>query len=333
MSNLVNLQKEISPPRGVICPVCASSLVDAAIPNALDHITKENFKILSCRSCSLSFTYPAPDDMEKYYPRQYRGYSALTKIMLQLLYRVRVKYWVKAFAKPGKALEIGCGTGVMLVELKKRGWAVTGIERTESVAAYARDNFGLNVLSCGLEALPKEERFDLVILFNALEHMKDPLTVLRECSARLRPNGQLLISVPNFDSYQARFESKWLHLDVPRHLFHFTPVSMVNILGRAGLKKQSVKFVSFEHDPFGWIQSSINKITGSRTILTRYLMGLEKFSFSVAISFFLGFLLVIPAVFLSLFSWVNKKGAIMHVVAVLSANRGSSDDLVKGGMR
>lgn len=304
------------------CPVCGSSEIEEIIPKAPDYITAEVFKVIGCQGCDVNFTYPVPADVGAYYPSKYRGYNPFLLAVLRWFYLMRVKKWLKTVGGPGAALEVGCGLGLMLDILRRKGWEVTGIERTEEMAAKVRDNLGLNVISGDFTRLPKTHSFDLIVLFNVLEHMPNPQIVLKECAQRLKTGGFLIISVPNFDSWQARFNSHlWLHLDPPRHLVHFTPQSLENNLAMAGLAVHSVQFASFEHDPFGWIQSGINKIIGSQNNLTRYLMGIEHFNFRVGISIIFGLLMAIPAVFLSMASWVMKKGALMQVTAVLSDER------------
>jgi len=299
------------------CPICESLEVIDVIPRVNDHITGDIFQILGCKSCGVCFTYPVPDNMELYYPSEYRGYGALAKAVLRTFYRFRVRRWMKMIGKPGMVLEIGCGEGLMLDTLRQKGWKVMGIERTEAMAVYARDTLGLDIVSGGIELVPGEKNFDLIILFQVLEHMHNPQSILKECAARLKPGGFLIINVPNFDSWQARFGGNvWLHLDPPRHLFHFSPKSLTQILRTIGLDIHDVKFISFEHDTFVWIQTAINKIIGHYNVLTRYLMGIEKLNFYVVISVVLGLLMVIPSIFLSVVSWVMSKGALTQVVAV-----------------
>lgn len=314
----VNNKVEVRTTKTKECPICGSSEIKDVISRANDYITGDLFQILGCKVCGICFTYPMPYDIESYYPSNYRAYGPHVTRLLRTFYDFRVRKWMKMRDSPGTALEIGCGAGLMLDALRRRGWQVMGLERTEAMAAYTRDTMGLNVISGRFESMAKEMRFDLIILFNVLEHMKDPLSILKECAARLKPGGVILINVPNFDSWQAYLNRPlWLHLDPPRHLFHFAPKSLANVLWMAGLKVSDVSFVSFEHDPYGWIQSAINKITGTHNLLTRYLMGIEGYNQKVIISVILGVLIAIPAVFLSMASWIMKKGALMQVVAVL----------------
>lgn len=308
------------------CPICGSTEIEDIIPRANDHITGDFFQILGCRSCEVCFTYPAPDDMEPYYPSKYRGYGPFVMRLLRTFYSFRVGKWTRMIGRPGAALEIGCGAGLMLDALRLKGWQVMGVERTEAMASYARDTLGLNVITGGLEAIPKKPCFDLIILFQVLEHLHNPFLTLKECAARLKPGGLVIINVPNIDSLQARcFGPLWLHLDPPRHLFHFSPNSLANIVRMAGLEVSNVSFVSLEHDPYGWVQSTINRITGSYNVLTRYLMGIEVSNRQIIISVILGALLAVPSVILSMITWIIGRGALMQIVATAPIKHGATN--------
>jgi len=298
------------------CSICGSTDQRPLYPDTSDHITGDPFSIVQCKECKTGFTHPVPENLNRYYPSQYRGYGGLTAAVLRTLYRIRARGWAKLKSSPGSILEIGCGPGLMLETFKSLGWTVQGIERTESVAEYARNELGIPVISDGIEKLPRQPSFDLIVMFNVLEHLPDPNAILDECVARLNPGGFLIINVPNLNSWQARFGgARWVHLDPPRHLIHFTPASLKRLLKNKGLEIDDVSFISWEHDPFGWLQSAINKFTGSYNVLTRYLMGMETMSGQVLVSLAWAGLLAVPSVMLAVVSWTEGNGALMQVCA------------------
>jgi SAM-dependent methyltransferase len=185
------------------------------------------------------------------------------------------------------------------------------------MAERARSVPGVEIVTTSIESLPADTRFDLIILFQVLEHIGEPVKLLNECAKRLQHGGKLIINVPNFASWQSRFAGpKWLHLDVPRHLNHFTPESIAETLGRAGLKLDQLRFASLEHDPYGWVESAISRISGRTNRLTRFLMGLDPFGPALFFSFVLGAILIAPALVVAGISWLAGKGALMEVVAV-----------------
>jgi SAM-dependent methyltransferase len=208
----------------------------------------------------------------------------------------------------------------MLAAFKRRGWRALGTERNEMAAEAARLSLGADMVATSVDELPTSARFDLIILFQVLEHIGEPLSLLRECCTRLAPGGRLITNVPNFSSWQSRFgRSKWFHLDVPRHLVHFTPQTLAATLDRAGLELADMSFASLEHDPYGWVESTINRLTGRANTLTRFVMGLVPFGPQVLLSLVLCAVLAAPALLLSVASWLARRGALMEAIAVMSA--------------
>jgi SAM-dependent methyltransferase len=297
------------------CPVCDSTQVSEAF-RASDYVTSDEFRILQCERCTVAFTHPIPADLGRYYPTTYRDYKPVVLSILSAFYRVKARQWSYLFPQPGEALEVGCGPGIMSNVLQQLGWKVTGLERTEEAAEVGRRLFGLNVLAAEVEDLPAIRQYDLIILFQVLEHMADPVAIVSECERRLKPGGKIIISVPNFNSWQSHFgKAAWLHLDVPRHLFHFSATSLDVLLKRAGLAGVSADYVSVEHDPYGWVQTILNKFVRPHNALLRYLMRLDPFTPAAAISLGAGGVLAVPAALASLASWAVSRGAIISVCA------------------
>ena len=169
------------------------------------------------------------------------------------------------------------------------------------------------------DALGASARFDLIILFQVLEHLAEPLVTLRRSARLLERGGVMVVAVPNIASWQARlFGRSWFHLDVPRHLHHFSPAALACAFEKAGLTVVRTRFVSLEHDPYGWVQSVLNRIGFRQNLLTRLLMGMGREEVSIATvvpMVALSALLVIPSVALSVCSWVAGSGAIMEMWA------------------
>jgi SAM-dependent methyltransferase len=302
------------------CPVCGASVGRPIYAEARDPITLDTFRVVGCSSCGVACTTPRPYLLDRYYPIQYRAYGSVVTRVLSALYNLRVSRWTRLKPCGGSVLEVGCGPGLMLAAFKRHGWRALGIERNEAAAETGRRFLQVEIVSTPIEALPASTRFDLIIMFQVLEHISEPVTLLRECAQRLAPGGHLIMNVPNFSSWQARFAgSKWLHLDVPRHLVHFTPQTLAATLQRAGLRLTEISFASLEHDPYGWVESTINRLTGRANTLTRFLMGLDAFGPAVLLSFLLGAILAPPALLLSVASWVARRGALMEATAIISA--------------
>lgn len=302
------------------CRLCRSSDISLLFKQVQDYISGELFDVRRCNRCGVAFTHPQPVSIHRFYPTYYRRYGRLAYATLGFLYRWRARSWVHTLGSSGMALEVGCGDGWMLRALREQGWKVVGNERTVQSTLFAATVNGLPVFVGGLEALKPEARFDLIILFQVLEHLADPLGTLQECVRLLRPGGALVVAVPNIESWQARVSGpSWFHLDVPRHLFHFSPLSLSYVLERAGLDVAAIHFVSLEHDPYGWVQSVLNRAGLPQNLLTRLLMGGAEPGTATSLAgmgtVLLSVLLLGPCVLLAMCSWTARAGALMELRA------------------
>jgi len=126
-----------------------------------------------------------------------------------------------------RALEIGCSHGSRMVALKELGWNVFGIERSPKVAEKARGK-GLSVRTGNLDDFDfMNEPFDAIIMNMVLEHMPNPGETVNRISRWLKPNGELLISVPDFNGVESKwFKTYHYGMQVPTHLTHFTPQTL-----------------------------------------------------------------------------------------------------------
>jgi SAM-dependent methyltransferase len=303
-------QEELAP-----CPVCSAKIGHCLYREARDYVTEESFQVRVCDTCQTAFTFPVPSALDLYYPARYRRYAGPVVAALKALYRIRVSGWHKRSSQPGWALELGCGDGLMLQALAKFGWQVIGTERTEESSRFARD-LGIEVLVESHDAWPSDRRFDLIIMFQVLEHFPNPVQQLIRCREVLSDGGRIIVGVPNFDSWQSRWSREhWFHLDVPRHLVHLSPSALRAAAGQAGLTVESLSFRSFEHDPYGWIQSCLN-VYGNNNRLTRLLMGMTRFRPKDMLILLAAACLAPPALLLAMVSWGLERGAMMEATLV-----------------
>lgn len=140
---------------------------------------------------------------------------------------------------PGRVLEVGCGEGALLDDLKKRGWSVEGQEVDENAAKHARQIYGLDVHVGDLVELALEAgRYDAIVMTHVLEHVHDPRALLAECRRLLAPGGRVVIATPNPNSYgHAKFGASWRGLEPPRHLHLFPPAAAARLAELAGFDK------------------------------------------------------------------------------------------------
>jgi 2-polyprenyl-3-methyl-5-hydroxy-6-metoxy-1,4-benzoquinol methylase len=240
-----------------------------ALFTARDYISGDRFNVRLCRQCSLVRTSPAPDDAEKqrYYPPAYYGDGRRYVFPVDhLLNRLQARRSVRIHAangnRPGRVLDVGCGRGLLLNQLRKLGWTVTGTELSDGAARFARDVLQLDVKVGDLRHLHFERgTFDAVVLWHVLEHVDDPAVLLRDVYRLVRPGGFVLLAVPNFGSIEAKLtRAGWFHLDVPRHVSHFTPETLVRMLEAEGFTSERITYFSPEYDYFSFVQSMLNRL-------------------------------------------------------------------------
>lgn len=144
--------------------------------------------------------------------------------------------------KRGRLIDVGCGNGQFLVLMRDLGWEVLGVEPDMEAARVAEEKFGLTVIPSTLEeAKLPDASADAITMHHVIEHVYNPISLLRECWRVLRPGGTLVIVTPNLSSLGRRlFGSSWRGWEVPRHLFVFSPKSLKTCVGLVGLRVRTI---------------------------------------------------------------------------------------------
>jgi SAM-dependent methyltransferase len=216
--------------------------------------SEEFFTLVRCTVCGLVFINPRPakDEMAQYYPGEYRPRKTIETLQRE---RRKKKYsrernyyffrnpWYIDFPAGSKVLDIGCGSGELMLLLEQLRCETYGIDVDDITGTYLRDTLNLNVETRDIDnGSPfRDEFFDNVIMRHSLEHFHNPLRVLQEVKRIMKPEGLLIIGVPNLDSVVAKLTGTyWKDLDIPRHLFHFTPVTIDALVRRAGFSLQKI---------------------------------------------------------------------------------------------
>jgi 2-polyprenyl-3-methyl-5-hydroxy-6-metoxy-1,4-benzoquinol methylase len=143
--------------------------------------------------------------------------------------------------KPGKILDVGCGTGDFLNRIRGLGWSVEGTELDGEAVINTRKKYGLNVHQGDLDdiILP-ENHYNAVTLSHVIEHVYDPIETIKKCRRILKPGGVLVLVTPNIDSFGHKlYKSNWLLLDPPRHLHMFSSITLNDIALKAGFNNIS----------------------------------------------------------------------------------------------
>jgi SAM-dependent methyltransferase len=136
------------------------------------------------------------------------------------------------------------------------------VELSPLAASHARDVLSLDVRTGDFlaQSFPSEH-FEAVIFWHSLEHMEEPMRALERAWEILKPGGLLVVTVPNIASIQAASAGReWFHLDVPRHYVHFSARGLYDALRQRGFRVLSVAHFSLEQNPYGWIQSLLNRV-------------------------------------------------------------------------
>ena len=141
------------------------------------------------------------------------------------------KYALKNEKKPGKILDIGTAGGSFLHVAKQAGWEVHGLELNKWLCNWAKEHYDLDIQSGTLfEQHYPDNTFDVITLWDVLEHVPDPSAILQECNRILKEGGVIALNVPDSASWMAKIlQSKWVFL-LSVHLYYFTPSTMKKIL-------------------------------------------------------------------------------------------------------
>jgi SAM-dependent methyltransferase len=187
-----------------------------------------------------------PEELSDAYAVEYAPYRAgwkqsgwpLWKILRELTIFRRMKR-LSRYAKGNKLLEVGSGAGDFLYASHRAGWTVAAVEYSEELVNILRSELSLDVRSGELESgLWEPASFDVVALWNVIEHVPDPLETLRLVSSYLRPGGTVFLQFPTVDgiSVGRRFRQNWELLDQPRHLHFLGRRSLSMLCDKAGLE-------------------------------------------------------------------------------------------------
>ena len=201
-------------------------------------VSGETFELVHDTDSDFLKTFPQPkiEELPKYYESQeYISHTDEKRGLISSLYQLVKKWSLQKKAKlilqqlgdVGSLLDVGAGTGDFLKVAKVKGWQVHGMEPNKNAAKLALEK-GID-LKASLNDF-EGKQFDVVTLWHVLEHIPDLEETILKLAALVKPQGALIIAVPNFKSFDAKHYGKfWAAYDVPRHLWHFSKESMKNL--------------------------------------------------------------------------------------------------------
>ena len=273
------------------CDLCGSEASEEVL-SGHDRLTglPGTFRFVRCSKCGLIRQNPrlTRAALLQYYPESYPSFAesigSRAGILRHIDYRVgqlrRVRL-VRRLCRTGRVLDVGCGTGDFLFEMGKlRGWQVLGVEPNRYACRHAQHLLSDGVI-CGTlsNAAIADNSFDIVTLWNTLEHVHDPKSNLHQANRVLRPDGFLLVSVPAASSLLCRWSGAyWAEWDLPRHLHIFSRNTIEALLEETGFGLEAVHRSSSEYRVLrmtveGWVgeQVSSNSIRRAIGLLLRFL--------------------------------------------------------------
>lgn len=277
------------------CPMGCANAQDEFVIAGRDrlHNLPGEFTVVRCNGCGLMRTDPRPtlETMGYFYPRDYSPHQRRPGKKLTVRDRIAgrahrlLNAWRIPNMPPGRLLEFGCGPGSYLLWMANMGWSTAGIETSRSAGEAAR-SLGFPVHIGPLEtAPPPQAPYDLSVGWMVLEHLHDPVKALRNLADWTPDGGWLAISVPNAASREfSLFGDSWFALQVPTHLYHFTPATIRSLLKKGGWVQRRI-FQQRNVDNL--IASCGNLLEGNsdRKIFQRLSRSLLSFPTNVALHF------------------------------------------------
>jgi 2-polyprenyl-3-methyl-5-hydroxy-6-metoxy-1,4-benzoquinol methylase len=208
-----------------------------------DHsVSGEEFQLIYNEELDMLETFPQPkaEKLSDYYESEdYISHTDTKRNVLEFVYhavrQIALKRKLKLInsfnSETKQLLDIGCGTGDFLETALKSNWTITGIEPNAQARAITNSKTNNAVFETEQLDKLKPNSFDVITLWHVLEHLPDLEQQIKLFKSLLKPNGTLVIAVPNFKSYDAHYyKSFWAAYDVPRHLWHFSKTAISELV-------------------------------------------------------------------------------------------------------
>ncbi|MCH9660858.1 MAG: class I SAM-dependent methyltransferase, partial [Bacteroidetes bacterium] len=215
-------------------------------------VSGEDFSLRRNTTYGYLETHPQPrmDELSGYYEsEEYISHTDSKKGVMSFLYQTIKNYSLKRKLRlinrwndgPGSILDVGAGTGEFLKVAQEGNWKVSGVEVNKKAIVLAQKK-GV-ALSQNLDDV-LDQRFDVITLWHVLEHLPNLESQIEKLHSLLNDTGVLIIAVPNFKSYDAKYYKEfWAAFDVPRHLWHFSEQSMKKLLSRRFVLRKTLPMI------------------------------------------------------------------------------------------
>jgi len=228
----------------VNCLICNSVQSKPFYQDVPDRFNPDKtYREVICSQCGFVYLSPRPIeeemshfyDLQDYHPHHLSETSFFDRIYARVRNRnsQNKQNLITKYCPSGHLLDIGCGTGEFMMEMKKNKWLVTGLETAPEAREIAKGK-GLQVSD---KLWKVEGLFDVITLWHALEHIHRVDNLFTNIKRLLSPDGFLILALPNRESFDAEYyKNHWVALDAPRHLYHFRPADIEKLLKQYGLK-------------------------------------------------------------------------------------------------
>lgn len=252
------------------CLICNSAAFTPLFEGSdrLYHTTQKPFSVVRCNGCGLLRLHPAPAPAELpgYYPANYwfdpgeTTAGRLEEAYRRLVLRDHVAFVegaLRATTARGPLLDAGCGGGLFLGIMRQRGFRVVGLDISREAASIAYHRQQVPAVAALLENAPfAPQSVAALSMFHVLEHLYDPRAYLTIARDLLKPDGRLIVQVPNAASWQFRFLGRrWNGVDIPRHIFNFRAADLEALIRSCGFEIVRRKFFNLRDNPAGLASS------------------------------------------------------------------------------
>lgn len=262
------------------CPICKINADSAFIAKDWNmKVSAEAFKYLKCRKCGLIFLANPPVNLGAYYEDSYYRqplFKTIKKVAKKSSYQLAM---IKKFVKGGRLLEVGPGFGTFSLQAKKGGFEVDVIERGEKCCDFLSESVGVRVIKSDQphKAIETAKEYDVIALWQVIEHLPNPWEFLSKAAKKLRSNGVMVIATPSPSAFQFRLlKEKWPHVDAPRHLWLFPVELLIDYLVPLGLEPVMVTFDdkgARSWNRFGWQRYLMNYFNNKQVQRLAYILG------------------------------------------------------------
>lgn len=256
------------------CPICNSENHTFWRKGTDHNVSKDEFKIVSCDGCGFRFTNPIPSEntIGNYYKSEnYISHSSTKKGVINKLYHIvrnraikQKERLITSLTKEKNLLDIGCGTGDFLGYCKSQNWNAIGLEPDEDARKIALDKNKIETFDLNYLDKIESDSKDIITMWHVLEHVYNLNKDIESYKRILKPNAHLVVAVPNCSSHDAdHYKEHWAALDLPIHLYHFTPNDIKNLFEKHGM--ELVKILPMKFDSY-YISMVSEKYKGGNII-------------------------------------------------------------------